>query len=379
MHLIKTDTLYMFYHGWVESADELGKLKLWINWWLDNTNGSTTIAGQISAYEYPMTDNAPAWLHWLSNNWGVKDNVDTESQCMVPLNVYLPSGGSYVVSPSQFSMERFNSGLIVPNSTETTPVQWTHGWLFYGLFLLFTGGDHPGSGNQWATVNNFDTFQITSNGYPLSAITTPQLPKPIMPVCPQTGLLGAVWMGLSGIAGWIGANIIFGGLGLWPMCVAFLNTIAGWLGMPNGFSILLHDISVGWSWVVNSFLSAFTVMAAIFTFMATTIGAFLWACGQALVSFANMFVTLGQWINGGAGGAANLVAGLDLPVWFTLALIFYPLYLIILWDQKGMAAVIEQLSWIFGILSWLAHFFMTVIHTIITVINAVIEAVPVVE
>ncbi len=82
---------------------------------------------------------------------------------------------------------------------------------------------------------------------------------------------------------------------------------------------------------------------------------------------------------GGYGVGVDLWETFGISQWITVAIIFYPLYLIILWDQKDMDAVIKQLTMMFGILSWLFTFFVSVIQFTIGLITTVIESIPVAE
>lgn len=344
---IREDYVYMFYHGSVAGQGDPYNLQFWIDMWFDKGNASALMAGRVNAYEFPMKDDADLWLRWLANNWGVKDDVRKESASSHELT----DGSGALIDISQIKMVRLK--------LESTVVPWTT--------------------EQHLVVDPFNVYDTTLGKYPLEGINTPPFDETKVPTVGQTGLLGALWSGLNALGKWIGDNILFGGLALWPMLVGFLDTIAGWLGAPQGFTNLLNWILTGWGWLVTSFTYAFSIIAGIFTFLGATIGAFIWAIGQAIVSFANVFIMIGNFLSGASGGAGDLWNQLGLANWFTLALIFYPLYLVILWDTKGMGAVMEQLGWIWGMLHWLATFFISVIQAIIQAINTVIEAVPVVE
>jgi hypothetical protein len=345
--LCQTNKVYMFYHDPVTSAGNPFNLQFWLDFWFSSENDSSVIAGRINAYEYPMTNTAPAWISWLSSSWGAKDDVAKDSSCSMPMT--LPNGTV------------INSGLI-------QMVRVT-----LGIDVLLPGG------NQHIVLNPFNTYTLTLGSYPIVGISTPAEEATVIPTVGNSGLLGALWSGLSSAFSLIGPWLWLAILGLWTVFVAFLNTIAGWIGAPNGFSNLLTWIASGWSWLASSFLYVITIIGAIFTFLISGIGAFIWTIGQALVSFAHVIVQIGSWITGGVTGVGNLWTTFGISTWLMLGILFYPLYLVILWDSKGLGAVIEQLTWIWGMLSWLANFFLQVIHTIIAVINAVIEAIPVVE
>jgi hypothetical protein len=347
--LIKTDDLYMFYHGEVYNYPDPGRWQFWVDLWFDSGNASALQGGRINAYEFPMQDSSAAWLRWLSSNWGVKDNVLKQSECFVPLH---DSDGNPLISTEQIKFVRIYSSLNVI----------------------------PYTFNQYVAITDFSTFDTTlSSKYPLQGIQTPPWDETKMPTVGNTGLLGAVWSMFAGIGRWLSDNIIFGGLALWPTFVAFLDVIAGWLGMPHGFSNMITWLGTGWGWVVSSFTYGITVIYNIFLLLGSILGTLLSVLGSAIVSFVSVIGMITGFITGGFSTGASLWDQLGLTTWLTLGIILYPIYLVFLWDAKGMDAVISQLSMIWGILSWLAHFFMDVVRTIITMISGIIESVPVVE
>jgi hypothetical protein len=96
----------------------------------------------------------------------------------------------------------------------------------------------------------------------------------------------------------------------------------------------------------------------------------------------SVIATLGYFsriMDGTIGGAGNLWNQLNVWQWFQVALVFYPLYLVILWEEEGMDAVVKQLVLIWGIAAWLFGFFITIISAMVNLIGNVIESIPVVE
>jgi len=346
--LVKQDVLYMFYHGEVYNSPDPGRWQFWVDLWFDNGNASSFEGGRINAYEYPMNDDSAVWLRWLSSNWGAKDDVLKQSECIVPLS---DSDGNTISSENIEFVRVWSSLDVVPYNAD-----------------------------QYVAITDFSVFDTTlSQKYPLQAISTPPWDETKMPVVGNTGILGAIWSMFAGIGKWLNENILFGGLSLWPMFVGFLDTIAGWLGAPHFFSDLFTYLGNGWSSFVQSLTYMFTIIADIFIMLGSTMGYIIWTLGHAIVSFASVIGMLAGMIGGSIGGAANLWDQLGLTTWLTLGIILYPIYLVFLWEHEGMDAVISQLSLIWGIMSWLAHFFMDVVRTIITMLSGIIESVPVVE
>lgn len=344
---VKTDNIYMFYYGPVTASGQLLRYRFWIDLWFDNMNASSFGGGRINAYEYPMEDTSAVYLRWLNSNWGVKESVEKESMCLFPL---FDSDGVQL-STSRISMVKV--------------------WMALGV--------DDGQAGQYAIMDKFDVWDTTLGKIPLEGMQTPSFDETKMPVMQNSGFLGFLFSAFTGLFKWISDNIIFGGLSLWPTFVGFLDMIASWLGMPNGFSNLIAWLGTGWGWLVSSFTYALTIIYDIFLMLASVIGSLIWMLGQAIVSFASVIGMIAGFLAGTFGGAGDLWTQLGLSTWITVAIIFYPLYLIILWDQKGMDAVISQLSMIWGIMSWLAHFFISIIQTVITILSGIVESIPVAE
>jgi len=346
--LVKEDVLYMFYHGEVYDAPDPGRWQFWIDLWFDNANASSVMGGRINAYEFPMKDESAIWLRWLSSNWGVKDDVLKQSECMMPL---WDSDGA-LISSEQIQFVKVHSALnVVPYDAE-----------------------------QFVAITDFSVFDTTLSREPtLKGISTPPWDETQMPVVGNTGVLGAIWSMFAGMGKWLSDNILFGGLALWPAFVSFLDTIAGWLGAPSGFSNLLTWLGTGWTWLVNSFTYALSLIFNIFLFLGSIMYAIITTLGEAIVAFVTMIGMIGGFLSGTVGGAGDLWNTLGISTWITIGIIFYPLYLIILWDQKGMDEVVKQLSMIVGILTWLKDLFMGLINLVLNLIGRIIESIPVVE
>lgn len=346
--LIKSEDLYAFYHGEVYTAGDYGRVKFFIDFWFDAGNASSLQGGRINAYEFPMKDDSGAWFRWLSSNWGVKDDVQKQSECMVPLIKY---GAEEYINSERIEFVRVWSSLSVPGAQY----------------------------NQYVAAINYDVFDLTLGDNPLKGIQTPPWDETNMPAMRNTGVLGAIWSMFQGIAKWIGDNILFGGLSLWTTFVAFLDTIAGWLGAPYFFTNLFNWIGEGFGYLINSAGYAWTVIASIFIMIGQLLAAFITTLGELITSFVTTLSMFVDFMGGGLGAAGNLWDTFQISTWITLAIIFYPIYLIILWDQKGLDAVITQLTWIFGILVWLYGFFRSLIELIIHFITGLIESIPVAE
>jgi hypothetical protein len=347
--LIKSEDLYSFYHGEVYKAGDYGRVKFFIDFWFDSGNASTLQGGRINAYEFPMQDSSALWFRWLSSSWGIKDDVIKQSECMVPIIKYGVAEG---INSEDIEFVRVWSALAVPADEY----------------------------NQYVAVINYDTFDTTLSPEPtLKGIFTPPWDETKMPVVANTGVLGAVWSMFAGIGRWLADNLLFGGLSLWPMFVAFLDSVASTMGFPNAFSNFLAWLGTAWTWLAASFGYAFTLIADLFLFLGAVIVSILTVLAEAIVSFVNALSMISSFLTGGIAGAANLWDTFGISTWITIGIIFYPLYLVILWDQKGMDAVIQQLTWIAGIVLWLKDLFITIIRFVLDILGRIIESIPVVE
>lgn len=235
-------------------------------------------------------------------------------------------------------------------------------------------------GGQFCVLHPYDVLDYTlSHDLPLTGIQTPVFDETKIPTLGNTGFLGFLWSAFSGIGAWLSENVIFGGLNLWGSFVAFLDTIASWFGAPGFFTWLFNWLGSGISYLVDSTAYVFELLYNFFLLMGSLLGSFVNVLGELVLSIVNTINYFVDFMAGGIGAAGNLWDQLGVSSWFTVALIFYPIYLIILWEEKGMDAVMSQLTMIFGIASWLFDFFIQVIGIVLNFAHTMIESIPVAE
>jgi len=346
--LVKTDNLYMFFHGSVTGSGQTFRYRFWFDGWFNSINASSTGGGRINAFEYPMKDNADLWFRWLANNWGVKDDVEKESTYMADLK----DTNNQIMSSERIKMVRC------------------------GVRLTVFDAD----AGQLVYLHNYEVMDYThSKELPLHGIQTPVFDDTKMPDVGQTGLLGAIFSMFAGIGQWLSENVMFGGLNLWGNFVAFLDTIAGWLGAPKFFTNLFNWIGSGFTYLIQSATYVFTLLYNFFLMIGQLIGAFITTLGEFVLSIINTLGYLVDFLGGIGTGAGSLWVQFNIMGWLEVALVFYPLYLIILWDQDGMDAVVSQLSIFWGIAAWLFGFFIQIIMAVITFAHTLIESIPVAE
>lgn len=342
------ENLYMFYHGSVSGSGDPGHWDLWLDIWFSEKNASSILAGRVNAYEFSMTDNADVWLRWLANNWGVKDDVYKEIQA----EAALIDADNNTISSESIKMVRY----------------WCN-------VTVFSGGY-----GQIIEIPNYDAFDVTrSNQLPLTGISTPVFDETLIPVVNQRGILGALWSMFAGLGAWLSENVLFGGLNLWGTFVNFLDTIAGFFGAPKFFTNLFNWLAELFSYIVSSAGYLITIIGDIFDLFGSLMGIFLNTMGEIISSLLSTFTMMVAFFGGAYGVGVDLWNFLDLGMWLTLVITFYPLYLIILWDDKGMDAVIQQLTWLFGLLTWVFGFLISVIQFTLHLVERIVESIPVVE
>lgn len=195
----------------------------------------------------------------------------------------------------------------------------------------------------------------------------------------QKGILGALWSMFAGLGSWLSENLLFGGLNLWGTFVAFLDSVAGFFGAPKFFTNLFNWLAELFSYLISSAGYLITVLGDIFELIGSLMGTFLEIMGDIITSLLNTFQMISEMFGGAYGVGIDLWNFFNIGLWITLAITFYPLYLVILWDTKGMDAVIQQLTWLFGLLTWIFGFLVSVIQFTLHLVERIVESIPVVE
>ena len=346
--IVTSENLYMFYHGSVSGVGDPGHWKIWVDLWFSDKNANSVAAARVNAYEFPMIDSADLWLRWLANNWGVKDDVLKQIEAELPLL----DGDDAVISTQRTKMIRAWCNVTVSDN----------------------------DAGQYVSVENYEAFDIThSRQLPLVGMSSPVFDETLIPTVNQRGMLGALWSMFSGLGQWLSENVIFGGLNLWSTFVDFLDTIAGFLGAPDFFTNLFTWIGQSVGYIGTAFDYLVEIVVDVFALFGSLLGAFLETMGELITSLVNTVTIFTDMMGGAYGTGVDLWETLGISSWLTVAMVFYPLYLIILWEEKGMDAVIQQLTWIFGLLSWVFTFMSGVIMDAIGLISTLIESIPVAE
>lgn len=342
------DAVYLFHRGDAAASGAITYFQFWLDFWVDKTNSSTTMAGRFNAYEFPMKDNANAWLKWLSTNWGPKDDVAKESMVLVDL---LDADGVTPLSSQKIKLVRFWSGLTVAGGTD----------------------------DQQITLTNFLVTDLTFCNPPIIGIQTPAFDETKVPLMPQSGFIGVLSSTFSWWGKWLTDNVIWGGLSIWPALVAFLDTIGAWMGYPGAFSHFLTWIGGGWTWLSSGVTWLYSLIVAGWAFVTLWISKFITVVSAAFNIFGLFISGIFSFLNGTASGSVEVWNSLGMWQWLTLGLILYPVYLLILWDEHGLNAVEHELRRDWFVLSTVGGVFLQIGHFIIDIIHTLIESIPVAE
>jgi len=174
--------------------------------------------------------------------------------------------------------------------------------------------------------------------------------------------------------------------GLWTIIVTaadgLLYAIFPGLG-PVAFSTFISGITsffVGlFTWIVASFGYLVTMLTSFFEFFTASMGKFLNTIATVITQLVLMIQGIFSLISGGYGQTYNIFEALRLDIWIVIFAIFYPIFLLGLWEQKGLDAMLNHIQMILNIFAWIFRMLITVVQMFITVISGIIESIPIVE
>jgi len=346
-----SDNVFMYHSS---NASEWSECRFWVDLWFNRINASTTMGARINAYYYPMQDNSPWWLRWLSgSNWGVLANSTKQFGAFA--NILDITGN--VSSTKNIDLVRVRVRL------EANPIYW--------------GGSPL---EQYVEIRNNEVFDLTFSSKPFVGIQTPPWDETRLPAMQQGGFLGALWSGLQRLGAMIAEALGPSMLSFWNVFVSFLDTVAGWAGFPGGFSTLLSWVGSFWTWMVSSIGYLVTLLTTIFTtVLGPTLTKFLNLIASVFTQWISIVQTFFSFLDGTFTAGFHVWDELNIAAWITIGAILYPMYLIFLWDQKGMEAVIGQITFIKDVIFTLAHFFLAVAQWFVALIGRIIESIPVAE
>jgi hypothetical protein len=165
----------------------------------------------------------------------------------------------------------------------------------------------------------------------------------------------------------------------WTQALIFYDEIFAWLGFPGGASTMTGWLGSAWSWMVSSITYSVSLFPVFFTFLGTFMVQLIAFIAEAFQWWGAIFVATGSFLAGGYGTGVNIWTTYNIPQWITLGLILYPIYLVFLWEEEGLGAVIDQITFIYNTLHLMIYVFLTMIHYVSNMVTRLIELIPIAE
>ena len=341
----KNDAVYMYHTG--DTAAENTTVRFWIDLWFNRINASTTIGGRVNAYYYPMTDSSNQWLRWLTgSNWGIDDKLRKQSMLFADV---LDANGN-VVSCSQIDLMRLGCRIEVPATYE-----------------------------QLLIVSDYDVFDLQFAIGAMDGVQTPVFDDCKVPIMPQGGFLGAVVSALQGLGHQIAMAAGPYLLEFWVQFVGFMDSIFAYFGFPDAFSNFVTWVTSLWSFLGDSFTWLVSALTSLFTFLTAFLGKFLNTTSTVVNIWASVFQTFFAVLDGTYTAGINIWNDFGLGTWVIILAILYPIYLIAIWDEKGIDALLGHIKMMMDIAAFIITMMIKVIQITLSVLARIIESIPVIE
>lgn len=333
-----------------DSTTTDGFAGLYVDLWFNKVNASSMVGGRINSEYYGMTDTANTWLRWWNTNWGPTSTNVTQSMMFTPLT----NTAGDTISIKQLKMMR--------------------------VWSRIESGVNTGNNYTW-TLTDYDLqdFKTVSPREKMQGIDTPTLIDTKVVHMPNTGFYASLVAAVQNQMNMIATAISYGGLQLFSVFVGFLDSVAAIFGYPKLFTNLFAWIASTWGWMVTSFTNGILFLTQIFLFVAVSFTDLLAIFTVFVTNFITIWSTFVDYITGGYGTGLNMIEALGIMSWLQLFAIFYPLWLIFLWDQQGIDALVAHLTFVMNILTFGLHLFLGVAEFGLGLIFRVIEAIPVAE
>jgi hypothetical protein len=189
------------------------------------------------------------------------------------------------------------------------------------------------------------------------------------------GFVSALLDGMGVIAKFFTDALYDAGIAL----ASALNDVFGLLGWSGGYTTLSGWVGSGWSWMVSSMTYSISLFPAFFTFLGGWLTGFMEIVVSAFSWWAMEISMIGNFLTGSYGVGVNFWTEYNLTQWIGLVLICYPIFLVFMWDERGLGAVIDHITFMYNSFHLLAYILLTMIHYISSMITRLIELIPVAE
>jgi hypothetical protein len=340
---VKTEKFWSYYQN-VNETQYTADTQLWVDLWFNRMDASKVWGARVNSYYYPMTDSANMWLRWLAGSkWGVDERLSKQSECFGKLR---DSDGN-VMSVSNVKLVRV--GCNITARTLVTKLQ------------------------------HFTVFDLTIGSDPLQGIQTPPWDETKVPTMNQGGLLGAIWSALQNGFNSMWKDYFPYLVTAWMVFVELVDSVFAWAGYPGAFRTFTGWLGSMWGLLLASITYSVSLMTAFFSFVSIFMVQLIAFISEVFQWWGMIFTVTGSFLAGGYGTGVNIWTTYNVPQWITLGLILYPIYLMFLWEEEGLGAVIDQITFIYNTLHLMVYVFLTMVHYISAMISRLIEAIPVVE
>lgn len=342
-----TDTMYAMWEtqAFATPDGEYDGVRFHLDLWFNKVNGSSVVGGRVSPYMYGLTKDDPAWWDW----WGWFGTAQWK-----PLRVNATESFLFT------NLEDYTGQTITAKALDLTRL-WCN--------LTNVGA------NDDIYVMNYRTFDYSFAAGDMEGINTPPFPETLDPELPAGGgILAGLFTVVRELTGNIGRALSTGMLALWSSFVSFLDTVFGFAGWPNGFSMIMSWISSFLTWMLDGITYAISLLLSTFTLMASwltfAIGRFtLLATG--FIDIYNVLVSIWTQANDG---------WLSITSWLTPLLPLLPLALFIwIFSARDTEGLIGRVMMLWNLLSTTIGFLIQIGGFVFTLITGLIELVPVAE
>lgn len=311
---------------------------VWIDFWFNKINASSTVGGRINSEYWGMSQQAPWWSAWWKGDWKVQMSALSESMLFVDLE---DQAGNIISSPQ---IKLMRPWMKVDN----------------------TEASNPGP----ITLVNFDSFVWTFARDGMVGVNTPEPIKTKAPDMPDTGFVAGLVASIKNALSFSAYAI----LSFWGTFVGFLDTVFTFVGFTNGFSVIIGWIRSFTSWVVTAGTYLVSILSSLFSLMAVWlvlgIERFI-ALGSGLVVIYNNLVWIYAEANAGWVDASEIINPL-LPI---LPLAFF----IWILNSKDVYEMFGKISLCWNFVRSIAGFFIQIGQYVLQLITGLIESIPVVE
>ncbi|MHA1829059.1 MAG: hypothetical protein ACTSX6_10490 [Candidatus Heimdallarchaeaceae archaeon] len=196
---------------------------------------------------------------------------------------------------------------------------------------------------------------------------------------PVTGFLAPLYSAIITVKESFAHSLTYAALDAWTYFVGFLDTVASFLGFPNAFSNFLSYISTFYTWMTDSFTYLISLLTTAFNFFSATMTKITSLISMVVTQWISLFRTFINFLDGAYAAGIKVYDDLGIKWWIIIGAILYPVYLLILWDEKGLGAVIDHITFLMDIAAFLLNIFISFAQLTINLIGRVIESIPVVE